>query len=189
WQGLAALKLKNAVGDTLKDYPTEAWIAYDNDFLYVALRCKHPAECHVDPVTKRKHDEDLRRFDRVSLLLDLDRDYGTYYRLEIAQRGCLSEDGWGDKAWNPRWFVAVRSDATSGQVEAATPLAELTGEPITLNKTWACNVVRILPGRGVQAWSVPADVQPRPEGMGILMFGHKEMPTVKADPAPAKKTP
>jgi hypothetical protein len=46
----------------------------------------------------------------------------------------------------------------------------LTGDVVTIGKTWACNVTRILPGRGVQSWSLPADVDPRPEGMGLLMF-------------------
>ena len=41
---------------------------------------------------------------------------------------------------------------------------------MTVGRAWACNVVRVLPGRGVQAYSLPADVQPRPEGMGLLMF-------------------
>jgi hypothetical protein len=39
-----------------------------------------------------------------------------------------------------------------------------------VGKAWACNVVRVLPGRGVQAWSLPADVEPRPEGLGLLIF-------------------
>jgi hypothetical protein len=186
WQGLAPMKLKNAVGDTAKDYPTEAWLAYDNDFLYVALRCKHPADRYVEPVKKRHRDEDLHAFDRVSLLLDLDRDYNTCFRLEVDQRGCLCEDCWGDKSWNPRWFVAVRSDPTGWQIEAAIPLVELTGEPITLNRAWACNVVRILPGRGVQAWSTPADVQPRPEGMGLLMFTEGTPKAGKAAVTPRK---
>ena len=56
------------------------------------------------------------------------------------------------------------------QIEAAIPLVELTGDPVTLGKAWACNIVRIVPGRGVQALSLPADVQPRPEGMGLLIF-------------------
>ena len=37
-------------------------------------------------------------------------------------------------------------------------------------KLWAVNVVRTVPGKGVQAWSGPAGVNPRPEGMGILTF-------------------
>jgi hypothetical protein len=31
-------------------------------------------------------------------------------------------------------------------------------------------VVRVVPGQGVQAFSLPADAQPRPEGMGLLTF-------------------
>jgi hypothetical protein len=90
--------------------------------------------------------------------------------LQVDQRGCAGEDCWGDPSWNPRWFVAVQSTEDSWQVEAAIPLSELVGERISAGRTWACNVVRVLPGRGVQAWSAPADVQPRPEGMGLLIF-------------------
>jgi photosystem II stability/assembly factor-like uncharacterized protein len=171
WTEGKPLKFGNAVGDTAREYPTEAWLAFDKEFLYLALRCRHPADRHVPLVQLRPRDADLRSYDRVSLLLDLDRDYATYFQLQIDQRGCVCEDCWGDRTWNPRWFVAAHSDQTSWQIEAAIPLAELTGDNVTAGKAWACNLVRVLPGRGVQAWSLPADVQPRPEGMGLLLFG------------------
>jgi hypothetical protein len=174
WQGLKPLKLRPSVprsaGPAAPEYETEAWFAWDKEFLYLALRCRHPADRHVPPVKVRRRDEDLHEFDRVSLLLDLDRDYNTYFHLQIDQRGCLFEDCWGDRSWNPRWFVAIRSESSCWQIEAAIPLTELTGDPVTVGRAWACNLVRVLPGRGVQAWSVPADVQPRPEGMGLLLF-------------------
>jgi len=183
WKAARPLKLRNAVGKTLREksggvvdeageqeYGTEAWFAYDKDFLYVAVRCKHPADRYVPPVTRRKRDEDLQAYDRVSLLLDLDRDYSTYFHLEVDQRGCVYEDCWGDKSWNPKWFVAVRSEPSGWQAEVAIPLFELTAEAVTPGRAWACNISRILPGRGVQAWSLPADVKPRPEGMGLLLF-------------------
>jgi hypothetical protein len=181
WQGLKPLVLRNAVGDTIKDYPTEAWLAYDQEYLYLAVRCGHPADRYLAPVKGRTRDADLRAFDRVSLLLDLDRDYSTCFHLQIDQRGCLFEDCWGDKSWNPRWFVAVHSDKTGWCAEAAIPLTELTGDRVTLGTTWACNVVRVLPGRGVQGWSLPADVEPRPEGLGLLMF--QQEPVRAARPA------
>ena len=53
---------------------------------------------------------------------------------------------------------------------ALIPLVELTGEPVTFGKSWAFNMTRVLPGRGVQAWSTPAEVEPRPDGMGVLVF-------------------
>lgn len=175
WQGIKPVVLKSAAGDTAKDYVTEVMMTYDNDFLYLALKCQHPAGMQVSPVKTRRHDADLTAFDRVSLILDLDRDYASYFHLQVDQRGCVYDEcgitgSGGDRTWNPRWFVAVRSEATVWQIEAAIPMIELSGDTVTPGKTWACNLVRVLPGRGVQALSTPADVQPRPEGMGLLMF-------------------
>jgi photosystem II stability/assembly factor-like uncharacterized protein len=184
WQGLQPLTLRNAAEDTTKEYATEARFAYDREFLYIALRCKHPPGQRVEPVQRRQRDEDLRPHDRVSILLDLDRDYSTYYHLQVDQRGCVCEDCWGDRSWNPRWFVAVRSADDAWQIEAAIPLAELTGEVITHGTVWACNVVRVLPGRGVQGWSLPAGAEPRPEGMGLLFF----IPERPPEPRPVPPT-
>jgi Carbohydrate family 9 binding domain-like len=170
WQGVKPMVLENAVGDSTRDHVTEAMFAFDQEFLYVALRCTHPAGKHAAQMKPRPKDADLAPFDRVSLLFDLDRDYTTFYHLEVDQRGCVRDRCWGDKSWNPRWFVAIDSNETSWQVEAAIPLGELTGERITQNTAWAFNIVRTVPGRGVQAWSLPADVEPRPEGMSLLLF-------------------
>jgi hypothetical protein len=185
WEDVKPLVLHNAMNDTEKDYKTEAKFANDDKFLYIALRCTHPKGEHVPAVKVRPRDADLRAFDRVSILLDLDRDYSTYFRLEIDQRGCVCEDCWGDKRWNPKWFVAIKSDEEGWNIEAAVPLAELTGDRIQQGAAWAINVVRILPGRGVQAWSTPAGVEPRPEGMALLVF-QQELPPARA---PATKMP
>jgi hypothetical protein len=112
----------------------------------------------------------LEAADRVSVLLDLDRDYQTYYQVSFDRRGAVADECWGDGSWNPRWFVAVESDETGWTTEVAIPLRELTSDGVSLGKVWACNVVRTVPGQGVQAWSKPAGVQPRPEGMGLLQF-------------------
>lgn len=181
WKDVKPMVLDNAVGDTTKLYATEAMFAFDQEFLYVALRCTHPAGERVAPITPRPRDADVDAFDRVSLLLDLDRDYATPYHLEIDQRGCLRDRCWGDRGWNPRWFVAVHSTETAWHAEIAIPLSELTGNRITHQTAWAFNLVRTLPGRGVQSWSLPADVEPRPEGMSLLMF---QTGTARPMPAP-----
>ena len=54
--------------------------------------------------------------------------------------------------------------------ELAIPLMELTGERPAHGNVWAANVVRVVPGKGIQAWSGPAEDEPRPEGMGLLQF-------------------
>jgi hypothetical protein len=149
---------------------TRAMFAFDDEYLYIAVVCRHPAGVRKAKAESRSRDMNLRDFDRVSILIDLDRDYQTYYQLQIDQRGALAEDCWGDRSWNPRWFVAVDPDENSWTAEAAIPLVELTGEAVTPGKLWAVNVVRTVPGKGIQAWSGPAGAIPRPEGMGILTF-------------------
>jgi len=156
-----------------QQYQTEVRLAYDLDYLYVAVRCTHPEGRQVPPVKNRQRDADLRAYDRVSLLLDLDRDYATCFHLQVDQRGCVCDDCWGDRTWDPRWYVAVASDATSWTVEAAVPMKALTGEPVTHGHAWAFNAVRVVPGAGVQSFSQPAEVPEealRLEGMGLLMF-------------------
>lgn len=170
WQGAKPMVLANAIGDSARDHTTEVMFAHDQEFLYVALKCTHPAGRQVPPVKPRPRDANVDAFDRVSLLFDLDRDYASYYHLEIDQRGCVRDSCMGDLSWNPKWFVAVDSSETSWQIEAAIPLAELTGARITPQTAWAFNAVRIVPGQGVQSWSQPADVEPRPEGMSLLLF-------------------
>jgi photosystem II stability/assembly factor-like uncharacterized protein/tetratricopeptide (TPR) repeat protein len=170
WSG-KPLAFKNAVGDTLKTHATKAWLAYDRDYLYLALYCRQPPEKYVAPVSTRSRDADLRGFDHVSLILDLDRDYATYYRLQVDQRGCVAEDCWGDRSWDPQWYVAIQSVPGSWQIEAAIPLAELSGHAVKPSEFWAFNLTRVIPGKGIQAFSTPADVEPRTDGLGLLMFG------------------
>ena len=149
---------------------TRAAFAFDDEHLYVAVVCRHPAGMKKDNVEVAAHDMDLRACDRVSILIDLDRDYQTYYQLQIDQRGAVADDCWGDRTWNPKWFVAVHADETGWTAEVAIPLSELTGDVVAPGKLWAINVVRTVPGKGIQAWSGPAGVTPRPEGMGVLTF-------------------
>ena len=149
---------------------TRAAFAFDDEHLYIAVVCRHPAGMKKEKLETRGRDMDLRAHDRVSILIDLDRDYQTYYQLQIDQRGAVAEDCWGDRTWNPKWFVAVHADETGWTAEVAIPLSALTGDVVTPGKLWAVNVVRTVPGKGVQAWSGPAGVTPRPEGMGIMTF-------------------
>jgi hypothetical protein len=162
-------------------------LAHDRDFLYVAVRCARPADRAEPPARERTHDADLRGHDRVSLLLDLDRDYSTCFHLQVDERGCIADDCWGDKTWDPRWFVAVQHEEGAWVVEAAIPLASLTGDAVGPGQAWACNVVRTLPGRGVQAWSLPAEAPEealRPEGMGLLLFTQDAKQTAAAPVVP-----
>jgi len=172
WEAAAPATLKTATGD-IAGYPTEVRVAHDAEFLYVAVKCARPAGKYPGPAAPREHDKDLRPHDRVSLVLDLDRDYATAYHLQVDERGCVADDCWGDRAWNPRWFVARHADEAGWTVELAVPLEGLTGDGLAHGAIWACNVIRTTPGVGVQALSLPAEAPEeaiRPEGLGLLLF-------------------
>lgn len=169
WQAAKEVPL-TAQGDLPDGVKTTAKFARDAGHLYIAVECRHPEGWQKEAVKKRSRDADVDRFDRVDILLDLDRDYQTYYRFQVDQRGCLSEDCCGDKSWNPKWYVATDVTPTGWTAEIAIPLFELTGDPVSAGQAWAMNVVRVLPGRGIAAFSGPADAKPRPEGMGLLQF-------------------
>lgn len=149
---------------------SRAAFSYDNEYLYVAIVCKHPVGMKKTKHEARSRDMEMKTNDRVSILLDLDRDYQTYFQLQIDQRGAVADDCWGDRTWNPRWFVAVNPEENGWTAEVAIPLSELTTETNLIGKIWAVNVVRTIPGKGMQSWSGPAGTTPRPEGLGVISF-------------------
>jgi len=118
----------------------------------------------------RPRDADLESHDRLELLIDLDRDYATYFRLAVDHRGWTAESCWGDRSWNPQWFVAVSSQPKSWSIEAAIPLRELTGATPGAKTAWAIGLQRIVPGVGFQSWTAPASADIQPQGFGYLLF-------------------
>ena len=118
-------------------YGTTAYFTHDDDYLYFAVECKHPAGKGQPKAESRRRDDDLRGRDRIDILLDLDRDYQTYFRLQIDGRGCVAEDCTGDRTWNPKWFVAADPTDTGWTAEIAIPRAELTGGTFKAGTTWA----------------------------------------------------
>lgn len=172
WQAAKPLTLRaaDAASGLDKSHPTEVRMLYDREYLYVAVRCAG----RPTPARKpRTRDEDMRAYDRVSLMFDVDRDYNTCFHFQVDARGCVGDDCWGDKTWDPKWFVAVHREAESWTMELAIPRHLLAGEALLPGQAWAMNVVRTLPAQGVAAMGLPAEAPEtaiRPEGMGLLLF-------------------
>jgi hypothetical protein len=146
-------------------------LAYDADFFYVAVNCPNVAggDYHADD-RRRPRDADLTAHDRVALRLDMDRDFTTSYELVVDHRGWTHEACWGEKSWDPQWFVAAAEDGQSWTVEAAVPLRELVAEPPAARHVWAAAVRRTIPRVGYQSWSGDPDQNDSPEQFGLLIF-------------------
>jgi photosystem II stability/assembly factor-like uncharacterized protein len=186
WRDAKPVSLQSAQHDD-GDWPAEVQLAYDADFLYVAIRCRAAAtggtastvgdgsrllqnDGEKSMPARRPRDGDLAGHDRVEIFLDVDRDYCTYYRLAVDDRGWTNDSCWGDATWNPKWFVALRREKGRWTIEAAIPREELTGRPLQPHDTWAVGIQRTAPGVGFQSWSTPAAVSVLPDGFGYLVF-------------------
>ncbi len=170
WQQAQAARLQSTAGDDHR-WPAEVMMAYDAEFLYLAVRCRQAPGAHYRPgVGPRSRDADLTASDRIDLFLDLDRDWATYYRFSLDSRGWTSEGCWGDTSWNPTWFVAADTSEGSWTAEVAIPLDQLTGNYPQSRHAWAVGLQRTVPGVGFQSWSRPAATEVVPEGFGLLIF-------------------
>ena len=154
------------------DWPATVMLAYDREFLYVAVQCACvPGAKYEAAAGPRPRDADLTGHDRVELLLDVDRDYATYYRLAVDHRGWTAESCWGDRTWDPVWFVAAAGSGGAWTAEAAIPLEHLTGRFPQARDAWAIGIQRVAPRAGFQSFSAPAVAAVvMPEGFGYLIF-------------------
>ncbi|MBS0204286.1 MAG: hypothetical protein JSS49_15390 [Planctomycetes bacterium] len=159
--------------DQPKSDPTATLVmlSYDSEFLYVGLSVPRREGANLDrPVPGRGYDADLSRHDRVTICLDVDRDYSTWYEFHVDQRGWTCERCWEDRRWNPVWYVASDADETHWRIEAAIPWSELVATPPQRGTVWGAAITRTTPTVGMQSWVQPALTRPRPSSFGLLKF-------------------
>jgi photosystem II stability/assembly factor-like uncharacterized protein/tetratricopeptide (TPR) repeat protein len=170
WRTIRPLELHSKGRDDAS-WSAVAMLAYDEEFLYLAASCRQIESIRRADIQKRReHDADVSWQDRIEICLDTDRDWTTFYRLSIDQRGCTHDECWHDATWNPHWFVAAARQDDVWTVEAAIPLVELARDFPTAGQAWALGVTRIAPGVGLQSWTAPAGAEPVGEGFGLLLF-------------------
>lgn len=170
WQSARPFSLREGVSS---GEPLESIVAitHDEEFLYLAVSCQRSADVEYPSDDRiRTRDADLTHNDRVELLLDIDRDYATYYRLAVDYRGWTNESCLGDTAWDPTWYVAAAGDETHWTIEAAIPLAELTADKTLKKSYWAVGMQRAIPGRSRQSWTVNSDDEIQPQCFGLMQF-------------------
>lgn len=170
WRGAKPVALTNPAGNDA-EWPAVAALAYDAEFFYVALSCRKIAGVsYPADASTRTYDSPLEKQDHVRILLDLDRDYASYYSLGVDQHGFTADDCFGDATWNPTWYVAAGGDSEWWTAEIAIPWSELRMTPPRARDIWAIGLQRSAPGGRFQAASQPAAATIRPEGFALLAF-------------------
>ncbi len=147
-------------------------LLYDDRFLYMAGSLpRTERQSPAGPqLTGRTHDADLALHDRLSFQFDTDRDYNTFYRFDVDQRGWTSEACWDATGWNPKWYVAAYGDNQVWRFETAIPWEELVPTPPTPGTFWATGMTRVIPNVGLQGWNHPLTETPTPQTFGLMKF-------------------
>ncbi|MCA8997459.1 MAG: hypothetical protein KDA80_10740 [Planctomycetaceae bacterium] len=147
-------------------------LSYDARFLYLAASVPIDGELPQDPpqLGGRTYDMDHGLLDQVHIQFDVDRDYATWYSFAFDQTGGTSESCWGNATWDPKYYVAVKRDHASWQLEAAIPIKEMLPTEQLSGMTWAVGVSRIKPGIGVQGWTACGAESPQPALFGLVRF-------------------
>lgn len=172
WQEAAEVLLEHRRPATMSENAPLVMLAYDDEFLYLAASVPRIDGQSTAPpkLAGRGHDADLRRHDRLTFLLDLDRDYSTWYEFQVDQRGWTAESCWENAAWNPQWFVAAEGESAHWRVEMAIPFSELTAKRPQPGSAWAIHLERTAPAAGRQTWIPTHSSQPVGSTLGLLRF-------------------
>lgn len=150
----------------------EVRLARDAEYLYVAITAPgRPAVANRQAgEAERTHDSADRNGDHVRILLDLDRDYATWFELIVDARGHTADSAWTDAAWNPEWFVAARADAQTWYAEAAVPWSSITAAPPVASEAWAVAIERLHGPSGVARAFGGRSERLDPDAFGVLRF-------------------
>jgi photosystem II stability/assembly factor-like uncharacterized protein len=173
WQQAVEIPLSPDSAPPAGDAPHAfALLAHDAQYLYFAVSVPRAGGVRKDGVVGlgRTHDQDLSPFDRVALCFDVDRDFVSWYTIEIDQRGCVAESCWGDSSWNPTMYIAADADEDHWRIEGAIPFSELVPRAPQAGEGWGLAVLRTIPAVRLESWSHPAAVRPAPESFGVLRF-------------------
>lgn len=152
--------------------PTEVWIAYDNEAIYVAARLHDRS-----PVTTRlgRRDMSSSSSDWLKVSLDSFYDRRTAFRFEVNPSGVRrdatisggSTSGDGDLAWDAVWDAATTTDANGWSAEMRIPLSQLRFG-VADEQTWGLQIERLIDRRQETSMS---SFTPKSELGGIPAFG------------------
>lgn len=124
--------------------PTDWWVAYDEEALYVAARLHDAAPESIACNLGRR--DTWPNSDWVFLNLDTFNDDRNGYSFRVNPAGVIGDatifnDGWTDESWDPVWDCAARIDERGWAVEMRIPFSQLSF-PESDEQVWGINFSR-----------------------------------------------
>lgn len=124
--------------------PTEVRVAYDQDHLYIAIRC-FDSEPQRLRSTQMRRDSVLQDDDHVQILLDThyDRRNAYYFSTNpagVLVDGTIADNNSANLNWDGMWMVRTRIDELGWTAEFEIPFKTLAFDPNA--RSWGFNVSR-----------------------------------------------
>jgi hypothetical protein len=154
---------------------TQAWLAYDDQNLYLAWRCAE--ENMKDLVaTVRERDSSVWTDDCIEFFLDTDLDRKTYYQFDVNPLGTIYDGtGIGNKNFNADVQVATSRDDKGWTVELAIPWKDLNLQSPKAGTKMAYELARLRPRNNEETVSqfppLGRASNHQPKLFGVLVFG------------------
>ena len=144
---------------------------FDDEFLFLAATCRKV----VGSASGQSRDASFDEFNHLRLMLDVDRDFSTFWQLAIDRQGRARASLMNGNAWNPKWYVATHEGAEAWSVEVAVPLAELARQSPVAGDTWRIGIQRRDSETRVVSWPASRVCRLRPKHFGLLEFSAKSI--------------
>ena len=155
-------------GETLPTEKTRAWVAYDDEALYVAFDCPH-AEGAKLKEDATEHDGDVWLDDSVEMFLDPHHMHEHYYQACVNSRGLVRDTQRMNTVWESGARAKVQKRADGWSCELAIPYDSLA-LTLDVGETWGINLVRNDRVNGETAtWSLEGFHKPERFGNVKLM--------------------
>lgn len=124
---------------------TEAWLSYDESFLYVAVKCQEPILRDILSEVKTR-DGDMSDDDFIEIFFDTNSDKKSFHHFAVNPKGILYDAREKNASWNSTAQIATGKEANTWTVEMAIPLEEI-GADFDAHKVWGFQMARHRPKR------------------------------------------
>ena len=127
-------------GTALAKEGTQAWLAFDDEYLYLAFSCSHPESAALRTGAQER-DGDTWLDDSVEVFLDPWHAHEKYYHFAVNAKGVVRDARALDVSWDCGVKTATRQELSSWSAELAIPYADLDLD-LRVGEMWGINLAR-----------------------------------------------
>ncbi len=159
--------------DSIPSVRTEGWVAYDEAYYYVAMRCQHSGR-EINEAGVGERDGDVYRNDCVAVMLDTNRDRRSYYHFAVNPEGVLFDSYICDRGFNSGALVATGKNKDFWTMELAVPWSDMMVSPPFEKVRMGFLLARVLPAEKCKPREVLQYPPLNGENDRIELFGDLE---------------